>query len=291
MPPDSSCGYWRSRASGSGMPHGAQHLERARPRRRRASSRPRSSTTSVSCRPMRRCGVSAFIGSWNTSADAACRARRRSASLGRRRAVPARRSAPSPRAVPFAASSPRHAEEQLALAGARLADDRRGTRRAARRATRPRTACTVAARRGELDAEVADLEQRLGGHRQRCLGSSASRRPSPRKLRHSSTQRQHGRRHQQQPRRGLHLERALGDQPAEAGERLLHAEAEEAQEALEQDHLRHRERRVDDHRAEHVRHDVARDDACAAAGRARSRPRRTRAAATRAPGRARCAPS
>ena len=43
--------------------------------------------------------------------------------------------------------------------------------------------------------------------------------------------------------------------------RLLHAEAEEGEEAFEQDDLRHEQRHVDDDRAERVGDDVAADDA------------------------------
>src|SRR3712207_6109341 len=53
----------------------------------------------------------------------------------------------------------------------------------------------------------------------------------------------------------------LRDEHAPAGIRFLDAEAEEREEALEQDHLRHEERHVDDHGAEGVRDDVPAQDA------------------------------
>jgi hypothetical protein len=63
MPPDSSCGYWSSRRSGSGM----------RTCRRRSSASARASALdrprctrrcSVSCRPTVKTGLSEVIGSW-----------------------------------------------------------------------------------------------------------------------------------------------------------------------------------------------------------------------------------
>ena len=53
----------------------------------------------------------------------------------------------------------------------------------------------------------------------------------------------------------------LRDQHAPARLRLLHAQAQERQEAFQQDHLRHQQRGRHRHRAERVGHDVPEDDA------------------------------
>src|SRR6186713_2694627 len=66
--------------------------------------------------------------------------------------------------------------------------------------------------------------------------------------------------HEQHPCRRLHLLRAFVDEAAETGERLLHAEPEEAQKAFEQDQLRNGQRCVGNHRAGYIRHDVAPQD-------------------------------
>src|SRR6185503_8943205 len=65
---------------------------------------------------------------------------------------------------------------------------------------------------------------------------------------------------EQQPRRFLHHLCALLDEKAPGGHRRLHAEAEEAEERLEQHHRRNRQRRIDGDRAEHVRDQMAQDD-------------------------------
>src|SRR6478609_7904810 len=71
-------------------------------------------------------------------------------------------------------------------------------------------------------------------------------------------QRDHeGGRHDEHPGRGLHLLSADVDQIAQTRLGLLHAEAKEAQEALEQDHLRDGESRVHEHRPEEIRQEVA----------------------------------
>ncbi len=65
----------------------------------------------------------------------------------------------------------------------------------------------------------------------------------------------------------LHVSGALGNQRAKGGHRRLHAQAEEAQERLEQDHRRDGQRRVDDHDADQVRYQVAQDHRTAADAR------------------------
>ena len=72
---------------------------------------------------------------------------------------------------------------------------------------------------------------------------------------------------EQYPGRRFHLSRALGDQRAEARARLLGPEPEKTQEALEQDDLRDRQRRIHDHRSDDVGHDVLHDDARGARAR------------------------
>src|SRR5688572_2792580 len=72
--------------------------------------------------------------------------------------------------------------------------------------------------------------------------------------------RQHGGRPEQRPGRDLHDFRALAHQSSPTGGRLLHAHAEEADEALEQGHLRDGQGDVDHHRPKAVRDDVAGDD-------------------------------
>ena len=65
MPPDSSCGYWRSRRSGSGMctdRSSASAVSRAWVRSRSVWT----SSDSVICLPMRMTGLSEVIGSWKT---------------------------------------------------------------------------------------------------------------------------------------------------------------------------------------------------------------------------------
>ena len=55
-------------------------------------------------------------------------------------------------------SRPEHAEERHRLAGAALADDADASRRGATSRSTPRTACTIAVRRLERDAEVAERQ-------------------------------------------------------------------------------------------------------------------------------------
>src|SRR3954471_3492363 len=64
----------------------------------------------------------------------------------------------------------------------------------------------------------------------------------------------------QHPRRCLDRCRALRDEGAEAGQRLLHAEPEEREEALQQDDARHQDGDENDHRSDGVRDDMAADD-------------------------------
>ena len=107
------------------------------------------------------------------------------------------------------------------------------------------------------------LTERTGTdiRRYRSLGSRASRKPSPMKLKQNSVSAMNRAGKIERPGRGFDLARAFGDQHAPRCERLADAEAEERQEALRQDHARNRQRDIDDHRPHHVGHDVAADDA------------------------------
>ena len=81
------------------------------------------------------------------------------------------------------------------------------------------------------------------------------------KLKQNSVTAMNSGREDQHPGRGLHLVRAFGDQHAPRGQRLLHAEAQERQEAFGQNDAGDGQRHIDDHRAQHIGHDVAADDA------------------------------
>ena len=173
----------RAPARGS-RPRAAIRSARARASARVA--RPRSSSPSTSWVSMRKCGVSELmrILRQQRHADAAhavqCASRSHRATRGRRtspnrRAAVARRAA---RGTPAATASCRSPIRRRP----------RGTRRGARRATTSATARTVAAFRREIDAEVVDLAAATPRVAcQRCLGSSASRRPSPMKFRQTSS--------------------------------------------------------------------------------------------------------
>src|SRR5262245_7775899 len=68
------------------------------------------------------------------------------------------------------------------------------------------------------------------------------------------------RREDEHPWRRLDRGGALRDKRAEAGQRLLHAQSEEGEEALEQDYARHQDRDEDHHRANRVGNNVPADD-------------------------------
>ena len=158
-------------------------------RRARLGSAVRRSVPRRAESSMRRCGVSAFIGSCEHQADAARRAPRCSSRLGHARASPGPRTAPSRRAS-IGGEQPQAGEERLRLAGARFADDRQAFARRDVERDAVDAHCEPAALRREVDTQVADRAASGGlpvASRQRGLGSSASRRPSPRKLRHSSS--------------------------------------------------------------------------------------------------------
>src|SRR5579862_1227527 len=75
------------------------------------------------------------------------------------------------------------------------------------------------------------------------------------KQRHEDT-----RRHEEHPARRFHVLGAVTNEAAEARERLLNAQPQKAQKALEQNHLWDGERGVDDDGAEHVRYDMTHQD-------------------------------
>src|SRR5882757_1903078 len=72
---------------------------------------------------------------------------------------------------------------------------------------------------------------------------------------------------QQDPGSGFHFAGTLGDQGAQACARFLNSQSKKAQEAFEQDDLRHGERGVHDHRSDDIGDDVPQDDAACAGSR------------------------
>ncbi len=123
---------------------------------------------------------------------------------------------------------------------------------------------------------------------QRSFGSSASRRPSPTKLRQTALRRRRWR-EDQQPRGALHVLRPFRNQRAPARERRLDAETEEGQEAFRQDDLRHDDGHEDDDRAM-VFGMMWRRMICQSVRPSASAARRIRGVSARASGRARCGP-
>ena len=87
MPPDSSCGYWRSRRSGDGI---ATLSSRSRARARAAARETPSWRTIASAiwSPTVKTGSSAVAGSWNTIAATGPRSRRRLGGREAREVVP-----------------------------------------------------------------------------------------------------------------------------------------------------------------------------------------------------------
>ena len=126
----------------------------------------------------------------------------------------------------------------------------------------PLTASTAPSSVRKRTLQVLHRKDRVAfAHPQRSFGSSASRRPSPTKFSANSveTRKKAGKNSSQLA--AADVLRAGRDQHAPAGHRLLHAEPEEGQEALQDDHLRHQQRHVDDDGAEQVGDDVAKQDA------------------------------
>ncbi len=110
------------------------------------------------------------------TADAAQHRRRRAEQLR-----PSKRTEPA--ATALTSSKPRRRQHRCALARARLADD--GSDLATVHGeVEPAHGMDLAATHREADVEAADVEQRGGGRlaQRLALTSSASRRPSPRKL-------------------------------------------------------------------------------------------------------------
>ena len=93
IPPDSSCGYLRYTAAGSGSSAWAI-ASSARSRRAAASSWVWTTRASSTCGPMRIVGSRAVIGSWNTTAISRPRRARTSSRGAVSRSRPAKRIAP-----------------------------------------------------------------------------------------------------------------------------------------------------------------------------------------------------
>ena len=135
----------------------------------------------------------------------------------------------------------------------------------------PRTAAMVPPAMRIADSEAHAIRSVGRGstsprHR-RVPASNASRSPSPKMFRQTSSSRQEHAGREQYPGRGLHLSGALRDQRAETRARLLDSEPEKTQEALEQNDLRDGQRRIHDHRSDDVRQHVFADDARGAGAR------------------------
>src|SRR5215472_13374393 len=189
----------------------------------------------MSCSPTVRCGVSEVIGSWNTMPTLAPRTRSSAAAGSPRISCPSSRALPAAR--PFAASSPKTPRNSWLLP----APDSPTTPRHSPRDTESVTSCT--ARSGpcgvsnvtlsplRLSTGVAPGDSALAG-----IESIAQ--AIAEQIQTQQQQHQRYRRYQHHPGRRLHLLRAGEDEIAEARLWLLHSEAEERQEALEQDHLR-----------------------------------------------------
>ena len=156
MPPDSWCGYWLRRLSGSVMPTSvSSSIARARAA---ASSMPRWMVSgSVICSPIFSTGLSEVIGSWKIMAMSRPRMRRISSSdeVQQLAAVEADRSLGAGRAR---RQQPHDGERRYRLAGARLADDGHhlaGVDRIAQVLDRAHRAVGG----HELHVEVLDLDQ------------------------------------------------------------------------------------------------------------------------------------
>ena len=96
---------------------------------RRGRKRRAPASTSTSWSSIRRCGVSAFIGSWTRAPICAPRTARSSA-LGPAEDLPAVDPHRAARSCALRGKQPERREERLALAGAGLADDREAFARA-----------------------------------------------------------------------------------------------------------------------------------------------------------------
>ena len=173
MPPDSWCGYWSSRLSGSVMPTSvSSSIARARAV---ASSMPRWMVSgSMICSPILSTGLSEVIGSWKIMAISRPRMRRISSSESFSSSRPSKRIDALGDARRARRQQAHDGERRHRLAGARLADDRHhlaGVDRVAQALDRAHGAV----RGHELHVEVFDLEQGLarpGRHAAAVAGSS-----------------------------------------------------------------------------------------------------------------------
>ncbi len=123
MPPESSCGYWRSRRSGSPILTAASAFKRQRARLARVPTRRWTRIASVSCRPTVSTGLSEVIGSWKIIATSAPRTSRISRSLRAARSRPARLIVPPAIRAIGCGQEPHDRERRHRLARAGLAGD------------------------------------------------------------------------------------------------------------------------------------------------------------------------
>src|SRR5215831_16852600 len=165
-----------------------------------------------------------------------------------------RSSVPRKRALPFAASRPSGARNTWLLP----APDSPTTPRHSPGATERAMSCAATMRpRGVSNATVrCESSSTAPPWASGAAGIEGIAQSVTEKIQAAEQQHETGRGHEQHPGRRFHLRRAEEDQVAEARVRLLHAEPEETEEALEHDHLRDAERRIHEHRAEEIRHDV-----------------------------------
>ena len=173
MPPESWCGYSRTRRSGSGMPTSAASRPPA-PRASRADSPWCSRSVSPICRPTVSTGLSEVIGSWKIIEMSLPRML---AHL-RARAAPADRGPRSGSRPAIRAGrrldQPQDRQRGDGLAAAGLADDRQRLARVDANDT-PSTARTTPSRRAEMGLQVLDFERAAAA---RAIGPSTSLQPS-----------------------------------------------------------------------------------------------------------------
>ena len=161
MPPENSCGWSSSRGLRVADADQRQQLGRPLARLARAHAG-RSSSPSVSCRPIVSTGLSDVIGSWKTMPTSRPRSWRSRSGPAPSTSSPRSRTLPSTRAA--GGSRPEHGQHRHALAAARLADDRERLAGATSRST-PATTCGPAAPAAERHPQVAHRTAPALAHR------------------------------------------------------------------------------------------------------------------------------
>ena len=179
MPPDSWCGYSRTRRLGAGIRTRSSSSTARLSAARRDRSRWRCNTSAI-CRPTRKDGFSDVIGSWNTNAISRPRILRISRDDAFSRSVPLKRAVPSIFAL--AGKRPRRLI-RLTLFPQPDSPTMPSTSRSARSNERLSTACTTpsSVSKRTLSASTA----KSGRHQRVVRGSRMSRSPSPSKLNES----------------------------------------------------------------------------------------------------------